>query len=214
MLTLTLGINPKGWRIFSGRRKDSAFVPNAEKIWQRDNHTCQFCGLRAERYQEIINKDGNYTRHAADNLATACCFCATCLFLDAPSEGEGMDGKILYMPEITQEKLNNFWQVIYSAMISDTIYQETAKSLFHSFRHRTQEVERIFGTGASEAPNFGHVLNDMQATTHANYHTILSALRYMPSRTKYKTQIEYWASTVFEDMDETWDLNDNIWDAT
>ena len=44
MFDLKLAVNFDGWRIFIRRREDKAFLSVAEKILDRDNYTCQYCG--------------------------------------------------------------------------------------------------------------------------------------------------------------------------
>ena len=77
MHELQLAVNLNGWRIFIRRREDKAFLPVAEKILQRDNYTCQYCGFQAKEYQEIVNRDANYANNKYSNLiksATASIF--------------------------------------------------------------------------------------------------------------------------------------------
>ena len=58
--TLSLAVNPEGWRLFTARKTHEAFLAARTKVLQRDNDTCQFCGFQAKEYQEIINLDQNY----------------------------------------------------------------------------------------------------------------------------------------------------------
>ena len=56
MIELQLAVNLNGWRIFIRRKEDKAFLPVANKIHDRDNYTCQYCGFQARRFQEIARQ--------------------------------------------------------------------------------------------------------------------------------------------------------------
>ena len=72
MHDLQLAVNLSGWRLFVRRREDKAFLPVAEKIYQRDNYTCQYCAFQARQYQEIVNIDQNYRNNKLSNLISFC----------------------------------------------------------------------------------------------------------------------------------------------
>jgi hypothetical protein len=113
---LQLNANPEGWRIFSARKADKAFLAFSKKVYRRDNYACQFCGFQAREYQEIINVDQNYFNNKLSNLATACCFCTQCFFLDAVGVGGYGGGTLIYMPEISQNNLDSFCHVLFCAL--------------------------------------------------------------------------------------------------
>jgi len=46
-----------------------------EKIRERDNYTCVYCGYRAEKYQIVDHKDGDPENHSEKNLQTICNMC-------------------------------------------------------------------------------------------------------------------------------------------
>ena len=83
MHELQLAANLNGWRLFARRREDKAFLPVAQRVYDRDHYMCQYCGFQAKEFQEVVNIDGNYAHNTMSNLITACCFCSQCLFLES-----------------------------------------------------------------------------------------------------------------------------------
>jgi intracellular multiplication protein IcmJ len=62
MYPIKLNANPHGWRLFMQRKLDRRFEEFTQKIWQRDEFTCQFCGLQSKKHQEIINSHLDYIK--------------------------------------------------------------------------------------------------------------------------------------------------------
>ncbi len=112
MHNLSLAVNLAGWRIFVRRKKDKAFLPVQQRIFDRDAYTCQYCGFQAKEYQEVVNLDGNYANNKLSNMATACCFCSQCLFLESIGLDDMGGGQLIYMPEMSQADLNSFCHVL------------------------------------------------------------------------------------------------------
>jgi len=200
MHELQLAVNLMGWRIFIRRREDKTFLSVAEKIMVRDSYTCQYCGFQAKEYQEIVNADGNYTNNKFSNLVTACCFCAQCLFIESISLDEMGGGQLVYLPEMTQAELNSFCHVLFCAMGNGTGYQESAQSIYRSFKFRSQPIENKYGAGTSNPSVLGQLILEYQANHPDKKHAILKDLRLLPSYTKFKVQLEAWAAAALEEL--------------
>ncbi len=198
--SLALSVNPNAWRMFSARRTAQAFKPVSEKIWQRDDYTCQFCGFQARQFQEVVNLDGNYRNNKANNLITACIFCTQCLFLESVGVEEFGGGTIIYLPEMQQPELNSFCHVIFCAMANDTNYQETSQALYRSFKFRSQIVEEQFGEGTSTPSVLGQLMIEAGMTRPKWQKKVLQELRLLPSRVKFKKEIEAWAAAAMNEM--------------
>lgn len=200
MRELQLAVNLMGWRIFIRRREDKAFLPVVEKILLRDSYTCQYCGFQAKEFQEIVNADGNYTNNKFSNLITACCFCAQCLFIESISLDEMGGGQLIYLPEMTQAEVNSFCHVLFCAMGNGTGYQESAQSIYRSFKFRSQPIETKYGAGTSNPSVLGQLILEYQANNPSSSHAILKDLRLLPSYTKFKVQLEAWAAAALEEL--------------
>lgn len=202
MFPLQLCAKPGAWQLFAKRKQDKRFKRFAEKVWMRDNYTCQFCGFQAQAYQEVVNLDVDYTNNKINNLATACCFCAQCYFLDSVGVGDYGGGSLIYLPEISQASLNSFCHVIFCAMTNDTGYKSTAQSIYRSLRFRTQLVEEEFEEDCSSPSVFAQMLIEIGVDDEKRK-KMFESIRLLPSRNRFRTQIEHWATSALEELAST-----------
>lgn len=200
--SLTLTINPEGWRLYTLRKADTAFRKFSEKVWQRDGYTCQFCGFQAKEHQEVINENGNYRNNKLSNLLTACCFCAQCLFLESVGRNENGGGTLIYFTDLTQNELNGLCHVLFCAITNATSYCDDAQNIYRSLKLRSQIVEKELGENLSDPATFGQMLIDSQIKEkQKKQQHIFNKLRLLPSRSKFSEQIETWAKAAIQEMD-------------
>lgn len=188
------------WRLYSARQADPRFKVFEEKVFQRDHYTCQFCGFQARMLQEVINLDGNYTHNKLVNLVTSCCFCAQCFFIESVGVGGYGGGTLIYLPELSQAELNSLCHVLFCAITNDTGYKSTAQSIYRSLKFRSQPVEEKFGEGTSDPSIFGRLLIDSGNTDSEISHQVFQDIRLLPSRAKFRKQIERWAAGALEEV--------------
>jgi intracellular multiplication protein IcmJ len=198
-LVLTLMATPGAWRLYSARKADPRFSAFEQKVWARDKYTCQFCGFQARSYQEIINIDGNYANNNMANLVTSCCFCAQCFFIESVGVGGYGGGNLVFLPELTQPELNSLCHVLFCAITNDTGYKITAQNIYRAFKLRTQAVEDKFGEGTSDPAIFGQLMIDSQITKEVSSQ-LFQGIRLLPSRAKFRKQIERWAANALGEM--------------
>ena len=122
------------WRLYSARQSDPRFQTYAQRIFERDDYECQFCGFRAKKYQDVINLDQDYNNNAMENLVTACCFCSQCFFIESVGVGGYGGGTLIYIPEMTQEELNSMCHVLFCATNNDTGYKNSAQTIYLNFK--------------------------------------------------------------------------------
>jgi len=199
MLPLGLSAHAGNWRVFTARKAEPAFLAFAEKIYTRDNYICQFCGFQAKEFQEIINLDQNYHNNKVSNLVTACIFCTQCFFLDTVGVGDFGGGVLIYLPEIAQTQLNSFCHVLFCAVTNDTGYKNSAQAIYRSLKFRSQSVEEQFGEGLSTPSVFGQMLIENKYDD-AKIASLVRDIRLLPSRGRFKVQIERWASAALSEM--------------
>lgn len=208
MYELRLAVNLMGWRIFARRKEDKKFLPVAKRVYERDRYVCQFCGFQAKEFQDIINLDGNYANNDIKNLVTACCFCSQCLFLQSVGIDEMSGGQLIYLPEMSQGDLNSFCHVLFCAMGNSTGYQESAQTIYRSFKFRGQAVENKFGTGTSNPSIFGQMLVEYQDQFPKQGSEVLKDLRLLPSNVKFRVQLDAWAASALKELEEEENLKD------
>ena len=202
LLELKLMASPDAWRLQSARKADERFKPHEQNVFKRDHHTCRFCGFQARLYQDVVNIDGNYNNNKMDNLVTACCFCSQCFFMESVGVGGYGGGALIYLPELSQTELNSLCHVIFCAITNDTGYKNSAQTIYRTFKFRSQAVEEKFGEGTSDPAIFGHLLIDSGHLGDACSAAMLKDIRLLPSRAKFRKQIEGWAASALEEIAE------------
>ena len=88
-------------------------------------------------------------------MITACCFCTQCFFCKQWDLDEMGGGQLIYLPEMSQADLNSFCHVLFCAMGNNTGYQDSAQSIYRSFKFRSQIIENKFGAGTSNPSCYG-----------------------------------------------------------
>ncbi|MGB6977238.1 MAG: type IVB secretion system protein IcmJDotN [Gammaproteobacteria bacterium] len=199
--TLKLSATPGAWRIFMSRKTAKAFRSIAQQVLERDHYTCQYCGFQAQEYQEIVNQNGDFRNNQSSNLATACCFCAQCFFLETVGKNDYGGGTVIYLPEIAQTSLNGLCHVLFCAMTNATHYRAEAESIYRSLKLRSQTVEEQLGAGMSDPAVLGQILIDAQMPNRQkDTSTLLQPLRLLPSYTLFQKQIETWAAAALNEL--------------
>lgn len=199
---LKLVASPGAWRLYSARKADERFKAYELKVFQRDRYTCHFCGFQARLFQEIVNLDYDFTNNRLSNLVTACCFCAQCFFIESVGVGGYGGGTLIYLPELTQPELNSLCHVLFCAITNDTGYKSSAQNIYRSFKFRSQIVEEKYGEGTSDPAIFGQLIIDSGASSKETADKLLKNIRLLPSRAKFRKQIERWAASALEEMSE------------
>jgi intracellular multiplication protein IcmJ len=198
---LSLRAEPGKWQYFDARKADSAFRAFVNKVLQRDHHTCQFCGFQAKDYQEVINLDHDYQNNKLSNMVTACGFCAQCHFIESVGVGDYGGGTLIFLSEMTQAELNSLCHVLFCAITNDTGYKTSAQSVYRSLKFRSQAIEQKFGDGTSNPSVFGQLLIDAEITRDQQKSAqIFQDIRLLPSRAKFKKQIESWALEALNEL--------------
>ncbi|KTD18375.1 type IVB secretion system protein IcmJDotN [Legionella jordanis] len=199
--SLKLIASPGSWRLYSARKADERFKTFELKVFQRDRYTCQFCGFQAKLFQEVVNLDYDFTNNRMANLATACCFCAQCFFVESVGVGGYGGGTLIYLPELTQPELNSLCHVLFCAITNDTGYKSSAQNIYRSFKFRSQIVEEKYGEGTSDPAIFGQLIIDSGVTPEVA-DSLFQNIRLLPSRAKFRKQIERWAASALEEITE------------
>jgi intracellular multiplication protein IcmJ len=115
-----------------------------QKILERDDYTCKSCGFKSQKYQEVLQLNGNKADISENNLVTTCIFCHQCYNLDMVS---GMrSGVLIWLPEIEQSQLNHIARAIYVARISQGPMADAARKALDILMGRREEVKNRLGT--------------------------------------------------------------------
>ncbi len=197
LLPISLIAHRGTWRAYTARKRNNKFLALKTRVLQRDNYTCRYCGFFAKEFQEVVNIDQNYKNNNFENLATACCFCAQCFFIDSVGFDTSSGGTIVHLPEISQADLNNFCRVLYCSLDKESAYKGKLQAVYMSFKDRSKEVVNCFGPDSCEPRVFGQGLLDAALNKDQLQHEVLRHLRLLPSKKAFGVQIDYWKKTVF-----------------
>lgn len=127
----------------SQRRSPFWQVPQVVKaaVWQRDDHTCRFCGFRALRHQEVLVGGGN--ARDPDQMGTVCLFCHQCQHLQ---EAAAMrSGVLVWLPEVAQADLHWMARELYVARLTRR-HGERARRLLDALLARRAPVRERLGS--------------------------------------------------------------------
>jgi len=198
---LKLAAIPEGWRLFSVRKIDQAFRPFKQQALERDQYMCRYCGFQAKKHQEVVNIDNDYRNNKISNLATACCFCSQCFFIEAVGKDDYGGGVLIYLPEISQGDLNGFCHVLFCAMYNESSYKSDSQNIYQSLKARSQIIEKYLGEGMSDSALFGRMLVDAPEKDRNRIEKeILSSFRLLPSYSKFSKQIKDWSDSASDEL--------------
>lgn len=109
-------------------------------------------------------------------------------------------GQLIYLPEMSQGDLNSFCHVLFCAMGNNTGYQDSAQSIYRSFKFRSQIIENKFGSGSSNPTIMGQMIVEYRERNPEQEITILRDIRLLPSHTKFKVQLDAWAEAALKEL--------------
>lgn len=202
MRPLVLQASQGNWQRFIARRMSLSFRKIAEKIRQRDRHTCQYCDFQAKEYMDVVNYDQNYANNAASNLVTACAFCSQCFFLESVGIDNASGGQLIYFPELSQAQLNSFCHVLFFAMHTKTQHQDNAQIIYRHLKSRSKYVETVLGENGADPRKLGVVMVEYQEMNpNHKVQTLLQDIRLLPLQAKFNQQLEAWSASDFARME-------------
>lgn len=168
----------------------------SQDIWERDNHTCQYCGMVSHRYQEVNNLNGNHQDSRADNMVTICPLCHGCFHLDSRKlNGTAL---LVYLPQVKQADLNNLLRAAFVAIRRGTAENKTrAIGALKALEAHARPVEKAWGT--SSPFEFGNVLQRASHGAFAKHRIVMEGLKLV-YRPKFINPVvlDYWIDTQFQ----------------
>ncbi len=144
-IPITLGIARSSRNAQSASSDKSKLTPELkQKIFERDNHTCQCCGFRSAKYQDVHFLNGRRNDVQPDNMATTCIFCHQCFNLDDVSAMRS--GVLIWLPELSQAQLHHIARAVYVARISQGPIADAARRSLEVLMKRRDEMRNRLGT--------------------------------------------------------------------
>ena len=199
---LDLKIGGEAWNKFIIRQLDPAFAKFSTKVMERDKYRCQFCGFQASSGMSVVNLDHNYSNNKMGNLVTSCPFCHQCLFIEVVGKLQNGGGTLIYLPEISQGKLNAMCHVYYASLVNGSTQASVADQYIQSLKLRASLVEKQFGEHMSDPAFLGRMLIDTPVNDLAHrQEVIFNGLRLLPSLEKFEQDILGWANSAMPTSD-------------
>ncbi len=162
LLPITLGIVRSSGNAQANANAALQLQEIRPKIFERDDHTCRFCGFRSMKYQEVQVLNGNPEDLRLENIVTACIFCQQCFDLEKTSQMNS--GVLVWLPEIGQAELSNIARAIYVARISQGTMADSARSALDAIMARREDAKARLAT---DDPYFlGVVMRDFLGPKH------------------------------------------------
>lgn len=173
---LHLGVKRTVWSTdgLKGRVHSSDPAAARAAVFERDNHTCRFCGFQSRKYQEIHHLNGFEDDLSLDNCLTACIFCHQCFDLQSVSKMES--GMLVWLPEISQPALHHIMRAIH---IGRAFKMDAAHKALEILSARREQARQRLGTDDPEA--LAIVMTDfMSHKMYDNAKKQLQGIRLLP----------------------------------
>ncbi len=201
-MPLTLNINPEGYQHYFRREKDSRFASFREKIFDRYDHTCQYCAFQAHVDMTVLNINGEYGEghNKMNNMVCACVLCAQCQFLEHADTFGG--GTLIHLPELSQERINALCHVFFCAIINHTAYAATATSQYYRLCSEGEKIEEAWGEGFSKPEILARAVMQYGELTQEMKHQLLAARRLVPSMHGFMPSLDRWAKAALDELAE------------
>ena len=161
---------------------------------RRDELKCCFCHFNSPKL-EIINLDNDYGNNKKVNLISACELCAKCTLLDYYNLNYDGPDKIIYLPEISQEQLNQLCRILFCHMQggdgdNDSSENESAynaKIVYAQLQDRAGYLDEKTKTNLSHPALFVHYQSSAKADP-----KLINRLRWLPSPDNCQDYIAAW----------------------
>lgn len=129
-LTLTASVvcGVRRWSIVPSKR----LADFRAAIFRRDFDTCQFCGLRSKKHQDVVAQHGvDWSMQA---IFTACIFCSPCVSLETVESRRS--GVLIWLPEMSQAALNQVMRLVYILRLRQDPIADKARQVLDLFIER------------------------------------------------------------------------------
>lgn len=200
---LVLSVHRSGWHkgAFHGgetdrdRRVREAF----DQVMRREDYTCQGCGWRSERFQQVHPKDHDHRHMSVSNLVCLCPLCHQVFHINMASSAGS--GDLIWLPEISQASLNLISIAMFVALRDPrhSAYQ-LAKLLDVSLRARVQVFRSHFPK--ADAGLLAECLLNMSPEAYDNRAQTLKHIRLLPRPELFRAAIDHWATHEFANFPE------------
>lgn len=176
------------------------------EILERDNHTCQFCGFRADKFQEVHHIDDDHSNNDPSNLITACALCHANHHIGF--SGIKGRGTLIYInPEwkFTQAAINNIVRLLWVSAGSDN---KDIALMCSNVLARLQRCKLIAkeAIGTHELSVVSDFLLQLDDPSYAKRGNVLSGVYVLPLEDGFKQYVDYWKTIKSLNLNSVQDI--------
>lgn len=186
-------------------KSDAIFKTMRPKALERDNFTCQFCGFRAARFQEVHHLNDNHDDSRLENLITACVLCHMAHHIGFA--GHSKRGCLIVLDPglgLMQAELNQIVRTLWIAESSDdkATRLHSLTLLARIYKHATAAKRAL---GSSDPTVLGDYLLGLDDKSYASRGAALQGVYLLPLKAEYEKHIEYWRKSAYHGLPvRTW----------
>ena len=115
------------------------------------------------------------------------------LFLESVETYGG--GVLIYLPEVSQNHLNGFCHLLFTAMNNESKYKETAQNAYRNLKLRAEIIEDEWGAQLQQPSIFGQLIIESENKNLLDK-KIFSTVRLLPSRAGFRYQSTDWSRSI------------------
>lgn len=176
---------------------DIEFKKIRPEIIERDDSTCQFCGFKSPKHQEVHHLNDIHTDNSPENLITACCLCHASHHIGL--SGTLQKGCLIYLDPalgLTQADLNQIVRALWIGENSKSpeISMSCISMLSRLHKANVPARRRIGSSDLSVLSDFLLALDDEMYKTREKH---LSGIYFLPFKEYYKGHIDYWMKAIY-----------------
>jgi hypothetical protein len=150
----------------------------------------------------VIAKDSCYLDLKSDNYETVCPFCFYSNRLGLA--GMHKSGIIVYLPEISQKKLNNLIHTSWAWQEKEGDSEDAsyADALLKQIYERKFDVHNYLGRHSYKPEVLAGVLKDLSDEYYHKRSSALEPFRFFPDIEQFSSLIEYWSKEVYPEWEK------------
>jgi intracellular multiplication protein IcmJ len=171
---------------------DSEFKKIRPDVLKRDNHECQFCGFRAEKYQEVHHLDDDHSNNSMENLVTTCALCHANHHLGF--SGIKNRGTLIYLnPDwgMSQAAINNITRLLWVSEDSDNAEVDLLCSDVMARLERCAfDAKKVLGT--NEISILADYYLKMDNVKYQKRMDVMKGVYVLPRKDGFSEIVTYW----------------------
>ena len=182
----------------SAEHADAEYLKLRPEVLERDDHTCQCCGFKAKKWQEVHHVDNDHTNNKFHNLVTVCTLCHMIFHIGLAGKLEA--GRFIYIAPkygVTQAILNN---VVRALWIHEASSRSKMDSPASAILGRLSQYKIVANSlmGSSDPSILAeYMLSKMSAEDYARRGEIFKGFLILPNASAFSKQIAYWRTEVY-----------------